>query len=456
MADKVFRDGETLSFIEKDKDSSGKIRYHRIGIFPTKNSKGEIYQVVFVIEDATERKIAEEEIRKLHEFNKRVLDNAPVSIIVLNKKGIIITVNDLAKKLMGKTKSQAINRKLADTKNIQSNKELFKKYSLLLRKGKPFYYNNLPYLPRGNNKQKYLNIIAVPLFGKNKKIEGAISMALDNTEAIWAKQKIEDLNRNLEKKVIQRTQQLDRINKQLSKVLELKSKFISDASHELRTPLTVIQGNLDLAVRETKNLNNETPEVFDLINKEIEQMTGIIADLTMLTNSDSQMEKLAYENVNLETLVKTASQSLDILAQQKNIKIKYKNIGNLKIKGDEAKLEKLLLNIVRNAIKYNCESGWVKIWIEKNNGGVNIYVEDNGIGIPKQDLPYIFERFYRVDKARSRGEGGTGLGLSIAKWIAEAHQGQISAESTLQKGSKFTIHLPLDYKKKKETASLFS
>ena len=134
---------------------------------------------------------------------------------------------------------------------------------------------------------------------------------------------------------------------------------------------------------------------------------------------------------------------------------RQEKLKQLTIMGDEAKVEKLLLNIARNAIKYNKKGGWVKIWTEKNNNGVNIYVEDNGIGIPKQDLPYIFERFYRVDKARSRGEGGTGLGLSIAKWIAEAHQGKISAESTMGKGSKFIIHLPNDYKKQKEKVSLF-
>jgi len=452
LVDKAFAEGKKLSFTEKNLDNLGKAFYHRINIFPAKNSKGEVYQIVLVVEDATERKMAEEEIGRLHEFNKRVLDNAPVSIIVLDKKGKITSTNKHIKTL---SKSTNLVGKDIFTIPFSQRENLVHQYKELLQTGKSFAKLNC----QTTNKRgqiKYLNIIAVPLKNKNGNIDGAISMAIDSTETVLAKQKLEELNRNLEKKVIQRTQQLDRINKQLNKVLELKSKFISDASHELRTPLTVIQGNLDLATRETKNLNNTTPEVFDLINKEIKQMSGILTDLTMLTNSDSQTEKLAYEKVDLVQLIKAISQSLEILARQKKIKIKYKQkLKQLTIMGDEAKVEKLLLNIARNAIKYNKKGGWVKIWTEKNNNGVNIYVEDNGIGIPKQDLPYIFERFYRVDKARSRGEGGTGLGLSIAKWIAEAHQGKISAESTMGKGSKFIIHLPNDYKKQKEKVSLF-
>ena len=172
-------------------------------------------------------------------------------------------------------------------------------------------------------------------------------------------------------------------------------------------------------------------------------MTGILADLTMLTNTDVNSEQLAYEEVNLGSIIKAASQSLKVLAQQKRIKIKYKKgMEKLNIMGDEAKLEKLLLNIIRNAIKYNKERRWVKIWTEKDNNEARIYIEDNGIGIPEKDLPYIFERFYCVDKARTSSEGGVGLGLAIAKWIVEAHKGKISVESIFGQGSKFVIHLP--------------
>ncbi len=380
--------------------------------------------------------------KKLNEFNKRILDSAPVSVVALNNEGTVITANRLAMELMDDPQNPIINRRLVDTREIKNNKKLKELYGGLLEKGKPFYYENLSYKKK-SLQARHLNIIAVPLFDDDKKLDGAISIALDNTEATRAKQRLQELNKNLEKKVLERTKQLDNINKKLREAIELKSKFIADASHELRTPLTVIQGNLDLYIREAKVKKAKVPDACSLILNEIKRMTGVLSDLTILTNFDAKTETLHYEEINLGKLIKAAGQSLQVLAEQKKIRLIYKRgAKNIKILGDEAKLEKLLLNIIRNAIKYTEEKGKIRIWIEGNSKFVKINIQDNGIGIPKDDLPYIFERFYRVDKARSRQEGGTGLGLSICLWIAEAHGGYISVESEEGKGSIFTIHLP--------------
>ena len=380
--------------------------------------------------------------KKLNEFNKRILDSAPVSVVALNNEGTVITANRLAMELMDDPQNPIINRRLVDTREIKNNKKLKELYGGLLEKGKPFYYENLSYKKK-SLQARHLNIIAVPLFDDDKKLDGAISIALDNTEATRAKQRLQELNKNLEKKVLERTKQLDNINKKLREAIELKSKFIADASHELRTPLTVIQGNLDLYIREAKVKEAKVPDACSLILNEIKRMTGVLSDLTILTNFDAKTETLHYEEINLGKLIKAAGQSLRVLAEQKKIRLIYKRgAKNIKILGDEAKLEKLLLNIIRNAIKYTEEKGKIRIWIEGNSKFVKVNIQDNGIGIPKEDLPYIFERFYRVDKARSRQEGGTGLGLSICRWIAEAHGGYISVESEQGKGSIFTIHLP--------------
>lgn len=384
--------------------------------------------------------------KKLNEFNKRILDSAPVSFVALSKDGAVVTANRLAMELMDEPQMSITGRRLVDTSEIKNNQKLKELYEDLLGKGKPFYYENLSYKKK-SSRERHLNIIAVPFFDDDKKLDGAISMAMDNTEATRAKQRLQELNKNLEKKVLERTKQLDDINKRLREAIELKSKFIADASHELRTPLTVIQGNLDLYIREAKVKKAKIPDVCSLILNEIKRMTGVLSDLTILTNFDAKTETLHYEKINLGKLIKAAGQSLRILAEQKKIRLIYKRgAKNIKILGDEAKLEKLLLNIIRNAIKYTEEKGKIKIWIEDNNKFVKINIQDNGIGIPKEDLPYIFERFYRVDKARSRKEGGTGLGLSICRWIAEAHGGYISVESEQGKGSIFTIHLPRNKK----------
>jgi len=408
-------------------------------------------EICFNIHDITESKLAEEENIKLKEFNQKIVDSSPVSILVLNKKGKIILVNNMAQTLMHKPKEKILGEELCETREIKNNKELLFSYKNLLNKGKAFHYDNLSYILKTDKKQRYLNIIAVPLYTKDKIVSGGISMAIDNTEKIMAKKKLEELNKKLEVTVEKRTKELDIINKELSKVLELKLKFISDASHELRTPLTIIQGNLDLAIQENLNDQKEIPEAYTLIEKEVEQMTGILTDLTMLTNADASSETIDCDDIDLNLLIKTVGQSLEILADKKGIKIKTINKNKkIKMKGDEAKLEKLFLNIIRNAIKYTEKDGEIELTVKREVNIAKVIVKDTGMGIPDQDLPYIFERFYRVDKARSRAEGGTGLGLSICKWIAEAHGGKIQAESKLGIGSVFTISLPCECLHEKE------
>lgn len=455
---KVFKENKTLIYTNSQKDGSGKMRHHRISIFPTKNKTGEIYQVVMIIRDVTERREGEHKLAKLNEFNKRILDNAPVSILVLDKNGTIIALNNLASKIMGEPENKIIGKKLTDDVNIKKFEKLTQNYHALLTKGRPFYFNNMPYKYGHSDKQRYLNIVAVPLLDRFKTVNGAISMALDNTEAVLTKQKLENLNKSLEEKVRLRTSELRAANQNLKGALESKSKFMADASHEIRTPLTIIKGNLDLAIQEIKSTGGNIPEVFFLIDKEIKFIANILSDLTMLTNVDSNTENLHLVKTNLGELVEAVGTSLRAVAKEKGLILKYqakydrKNKGdnwpdaskwqNLEITADREKLEKLILNLMRNAIKYSKKSGYVKAWAESCPKGAKIIVEDNGIGISKRDLPHIFERFFRVNKVKSRGEGGTGLGLAICKWIIEAHNGKIEVESRLHKGSKFTVFLP--------------
>ncbi|MCK5537048.1 MAG: ATP-binding protein, partial [Bacteroidales bacterium] len=214
--------------------------------------------------------------------------------------------------------------------------------------------------------------------------------------------------------------------------------------HELRTPLTIMKGNLDLLFIEGKKINDDLLDLCRDIEDEIERMSRIISDLTMLTNADSEMEKLCYEKIDIGKLIKSMVKSLSIIAKEKNISLKFgPYFGNIVLLGDESKLEKAVMNLVRNAIKYTDENGWIKISMNKDAENVFIKIKDNGIGIPEKDLPNIFERFYRVDKARSRMEGGTGLGLSICKWMVEAHNGEILVKSKEGVGSEFLVRLPI-------------
>ncbi|MCU0679252.1 MAG: ATP-binding protein [Planctomycetes bacterium] len=422
-----------------------------------KKEVGFLKAVSGVLANIIERKQAEEEVRRLNELNQKILDNTPVSIAMLDREGRVVALNRMETQLMHQSDEQIIGTKLTDTKEIKENREISALYNSLLAAGQPFYYDNLSYTQSQTGLKKSLNIIAVPLLEKTGQVEGAISMALDNTEAVEAKRKLKDLNTSLERKVEARTRELSKINQRLNTILELKSKFVADASHELRTPLTVIQGNLDLAIREAAgNPGRKVPEFMELIMDEVNRMRMVLTDLTMLTNVDVGTEQLNCEKVNLNDLLQAVGQSLGVLAKQKTISLHYKkNAKNIIIRGDDAKLEKMLLNIVRNGIKYTKPGGRVSVWAEKDEAEARIMVKDNGIGIPAEDLPFIFERFYRVDKARSRNEGGSGLGLAIAKWVAEAHHGSITVQSMLGQGSVFTVHLPIDYRQVRAEAMLF-
>ncbi len=256
-------------------------------------------------------------------------------------------------------------------------------------------------------------------------------------------EEIKILNKTLEEKVQQRTEELKIANQKLEKSIELKSQFIADASHELRTPLTVIRGNVDLALRDPQISKEELIETLKLIDEEVKSMSGILADLMILTHAGAGKLNLKKTNINLDSLLKTAAQSMEILAKEKNIRIEIENIDKINALIDENKFLKLLLNLISNAIKYGKENGWIKLSATKNDQEVTVTVSDNGIGIPQDEIPFIFERFYRVDKVRTRGKiGGSGLGLAICKSIAEAHGGYIDVKSELGRGSQFNIHLP--------------
>lgn len=271
-------------------------------------------------------------------------------------------------------------------------------------------------------------------------LANSAAVAISNSQLY---EKVKDLNKNLEEKVKQRTEELKIANQKLEKSIELKSQFIADASHELRTPLTIIKGNLDISLLDEKIKTKDLREILKSIDEEVNRMSGILADLMILTHAGAGKLNLKKTNASLNSLLKTVAQSMEILAKDKDIKIDVSCGEKINVVIDEDKFLKLLLNLVSNAIKYGRKNGWVKLSSENTDRGVDIKIADNGIGIPENEIPYIFERFYRVDKVRTRDKiGGSGLGLAICKSIAEAHGGYIDVQSKLGEGSQFVVHLP--------------
>ncbi len=235
---------------------------------------------------------------------------------------------------------------------------------------------------------------------------------------------------------------LNKMIERLESAFERQRQFTADASHELRTPLAVIQAESTLALAKER-AEIEYRKSLEMVSLETSHMAAIIEKLLFLARSDSGKEPLNLEEVNLRKLLTDLISDLDVLALDKGLKLNFHPTADLKVKGDRVKLRQLFLNLLENAIKYTPDGGSISTSVIRQEKTAMVAISDTGIGIPSEHLPHIFERFYRVDKARSRAEGGAGLGLAIAKNIAEIHGGKIEVESQVGKGSTFTVSLPL-------------
>ncbi|MDD8018572.1 MAG: ATP-binding protein [Bacteroidota bacterium] len=222
-------------------------------------------------------------------------------------------------------------------------------------------------------------------------------------------------------------------------------QFSIDASHELRTPLTIMRGELELVLRSKKRTPEEYRQVLSSTLEETIRMTSIVENLLVLTKADLGRSQTNFQDVWLRQIIEELHEDSEILAQSKKITVAMGTLDDALVFGDPVRIRQLLLNLIDNAIKYTPEEGSVELSLTRDDGQAKIKVKDTGVGIPAEEQLKIFDRFYRVDKARSRELGGSGLGLSISKWIAELHGGSISVESESEKGSVFTVSFPLKH-----------
>ncbi|MDK2928067.1 MAG: hypothetical protein PWR31_1758 [Bacillota bacterium] len=226
----------------------------------------------------------------------------------------------------------------------------------------------------------------------------------------------------------------------LEAAFERQRQFTADASHELRTPLAVVAAQTEDALH-LPALPPEAKAALITIQAETQRMAKLIAQLLFLARSDSSRLGLEYEELDLAALVRDVAAELAAAAAAKGLEFKVEAPASLTFWGDQTQLTRLLINLVENAIKYTSR-GQVRVRLTAKEGGIVLAVADTGPGIPPEALPHIFERFYRLDKARSRANGGTGLGLAIARWIVTAHGGRIDVQSQVGRGTTFTVWLP--------------
>ncbi|MED4203096.1 two-component system histidine kinase PnpS [Neobacillus mesonae] len=261
-----------------------------------------------------------------------------------------------------------------------------------------------------NIERKYFDVYGVPIIGINNVWKGVVLVFHDITE--------------------------------LKKLEQMRKDFVANVSHELKTPVTSIKGFAETLMDGAMNNQQTLEDFLSIILKESERLQTLIQDLLELSKIEQQGFKLNLQQVDINKLLDEVNDLLTGRAQAKHIKLEYNRLSKpVFINGDLDRLKQVFINLVSNSINYTPEDGHVEVVLQDNDEYVRIHVIDSGVGIEKEEIPRIFERFYRVDRARSRNSGGTGLGLAIVKHLVEAHHGNIIVRSDIGKGSEFIIEL---------------
>ena len=240
----------------------------------------------------------------------------------------------------------------------------------------------------------------------------------------------------------------DAYNKTLKRLRQLddsRQQFVSNVSHELKTPITSIRVLADSLMGQEDVPVELYREFMSDISEEIDRESQIIDDLLTLVRLDKSQAELNVTQININELLEAALKRLRPIAQQKNVELILESFRPVVAEVDKTKLSLAVSNLVENAVKYNNRDGWVKVSLNADHKFFYIKVADNGIGIPEDAQEHVFERFYRVDKARSREAGGTGLGLAITRSVVYSHHGAIKLYSRENEGTTFTVRIPLIY-----------
>ncbi len=232
---------------------------------------------------------------------------------------------------------------------------------------------------------------------------------------------------------------------QINKLEKSRQEFVSNVSHELKTPMTSMKVLADSLLMQENVPEELYREFLTDINAEIERENKIISDLLSLVKLDRTDGEMHIAQVSINELLDIILRRLTPIAQQQGIELIYESFRNVIAEVDEVKLSLAISNLIENAIKYNVEGGWVKLSLNADHKYFYLRVADSGIGIPQEEQEHVFDRFYRVDKTRSRETGGSGLGLAIVKNIILMHKGTIKLFSRVDEGSMFTVKIPLSF-----------
>lgn len=336
---------------------------------------------------------------------RAIVNSMADGVIALDKHGQVILINPVVEKLFNIKATLCIGTELI---KVVRNHELEQLFIQALHSGHSMINMELQIL---TPEARMFRVHVAPLKGNHDEKIGVVGLLTDVTE-----------RRRLER---------------------MRSEFVANVSHELRTPLTSINGFVETLLDGAMEQPTVARNFLEIINNEGKRLANLIDDLLQLSKLEDRRTIINKQPVDLTSVILNTINMFEVRANEKNIALTTDIPDNLPmVPCEQGFLAQVIINLVDNAIKYTLADGKVEVKVTYNKDEVKVAVSDTGIGIPQENLPRVFERFYRVDKARSREQGGTGLGLAISKHIVEAHGGKIMATSN-QEGSTFSFTLPL-------------
>lgn len=380
----------------QEKDYSSRIHQHY------KGEMGELTDSVNALAGSLQNQL--KTIKENEQQLRSVLSNLVSGVMLINSEGIIEMVNPSMEKIISQHKDHVINRRFDQ---FGENIGLAPLITRVFEDNEKVHEEITSYYPY----EKKFDAHAGPYYGESWQQRGVIIVLHDITEI-----------RRLE---------------------QLRSDFVANVSHELKTPITSVKGFSETLLSDDIPDKETEKQFLQIILDESERLDRLIQDLLHLSKIEKQEIPLKIETIEVRKFIHEIVNTLSSSIHDKNITLTLPAITNeTVIEGDRDRLKQIIINLVSNAVNYSHEDGHIIIDIKENKEAVHIIVSDNGIGIPEESISRVFERFYRVDKARSRHSGGTGLGLAIVKHLVETHQGEIKLESTEDKGTTFTVTLP--------------
>ncbi|MFK7697085.1 two-component system histidine kinase PnpS [Paenibacillus sp. HJGM_3] len=339
-----------------------------------------------------------------------VMDNMISGVVMIDEDGIVVLLNRPAEDILGYSPKELIGKRYDEAKLPY---ELAQMIQESMDRNERIRDEMFFYFPE----ERILEVNLVPMVPVEQEWAGLV-IVMHDISAI----------RRLEK---------------------VRSEFVANVSHELKTPVAAVKGFAETLLAGAMNDPAIAKQFLQIIYDESERLNRLIGDILELSKIESKRIPLQFSPVHLNSFLSKTIEMLQTEAEKKSIRLTLEASEELYLEADEDRLGQIMINLLSNGINYTPEGGKVKVRAmsvpgdQQESERIRIEITDTGIGIPKKDLPRIFERFYRVDKARSRSSGGTGLGLSIVKHLVELHKGVIRVESDLGSGSRFTIELPV-------------